>query len=45
MALREIEKPARKREEDEAGRRYWLFREGLYGGGAEPHWFMHGVFA
>ncbi len=31
--------------EDEGGRRYWLFREGLYGSGAEPRWFMHGVFA
>ena len=31
--------------EDESGRRYWLFREGLYGGGSEPLWFMHGVFA
>lgn len=31
--------------EDESGRRYWLFREGLYGGGTEPNWFMHGVFS
>lgn len=32
--------------EDEAGRRYWLFREGLYDPDAEmPRWFMHGVFA
>ncbi|MDG3577596.1 DNA polymerase Y family protein [Rhizobium sp. YJ-22] len=30
--------------EDEAGRRYWLFREGLYGE-TPPRWFMHGVFA
>ena len=38
------------RVEDEAGGRYWLFREGLYGrefsGAAEeraPSWWMHGV--
>ncbi len=38
------------RVEDEDGRRYWLFREGLYGreyaGGTEeraPSWWMHGV--
>ena len=33
------------RVEDESGRRYWLYREGLYGGGAEPKWFLHGLFA
>ena len=33
------------RVEDEAGRRYWLFREGLYGSsGAPPRWFMQGLF-
>lgn len=32
--------------EDEVGRRYWIFREGLYGGGsAAPKWFMHGFFS
>lgn len=32
--------------EDEAGRRFWLFRQGLYGREmALPRWFMHGVFA
>ncbi|MEM7768068.1 MAG: DNA polymerase Y family protein [Pseudomonadota bacterium] len=33
--------------EDEAGRRYWLFREGLYGDGrgGPPSWYMHGFFA
>lgn len=32
--------------EDEAGRRYWLYREGLYEREARaPRWFMHGVFA
>jgi protein ImuB len=41
------------RVEDEAGRRFWLYREGLYegDGGAHamgegtPAWFLHGVFA
>ncbi len=36
------------RVEDEAGRRYWLFRRGLYGPagrGVQPQWFMHGMFA
>lgn len=32
--------------EDGEGRRYWLYREGLYGRGeAMPRWFMHGIFA
>jgi protein ImuB len=31
--------------EDEAGQRFWLFRDGLYGEVAEPKWFMHGLFA
>lgn len=34
------------RVEDKQGRRYWLYREGLYGEGAEaPRWFVHGLFA
>lgn len=43
------------RVEDEGGRRFWIFREGLAGGGpagggqaapgAEPAWFLHGLFA
>ena len=36
------------RVEDEDGRRYWLFREGLYGRedpGRSPSWWLHGVFA
>ena len=40
--------PARDyfRVEDEAGRRYWLFREGTYGPAeAPPRWFVQGVFA
>ncbi len=31
--------------EDAAGRRFWVFREGLYGGDAQPRWFLHGLFA
>lgn len=31
--------------EDDEGRRYWLYRQGLYGGGEKPRWFLHGVFA
>lgn len=31
--------------EDAAGRRYWLYREGLYGGAVPPRWYMHGLFA
>jgi protein ImuB len=31
--------------EDDEGRRFWLYREGLYDGGAPPRWFVHGVFA
>lgn len=32
--------------EDETGRRYWVFREGLYGReGVAPRWFLHGFFA
>ncbi len=32
------------RVEDKQGRRYWLYREGLYGEDA-PRWFVHGLFA
>ena len=32
--------------EDDQGRRYWLYREGLYGEpGSAPQWFVHGLFA
>lgn len=32
--------------EDAEGRRYWLFRQGLYGASpSSPRWFMHGIFA
>ena len=35
------------RVEDAEGRRYWVFREGLYGDdrGAAPKWFVQGLFA
>jgi protein ImuB len=45
-------RPARTRDyyrvEDEQGRRFWLFREGLYGredADERPSWWLHGVFA
>ena len=31
--------------EDEAGQRFWLFRDGMYGEVVQPKWFMHGLFA
>ncbi|TIT18164.1 MAG: DNA polymerase Y family protein, partial [Mesorhizobium sp.] len=32
--------------EDADGRRYWLYRQGLYGASQpSPRWFMHGIFA
>ena len=34
------------RVEDHNGRRFWLFREGLFGlETPTPRWFMHGLFA
>ena len=41
------------RVEDEAGLRFWLYRDGLYdreipqeeGRAVQPNWFMHGLFA
>jgi protein ImuB len=34
------------RVEDETGRRYWIYREGLFGDGrgGAPGWYMHGLF-
>ena len=32
------------RVEDQSGARFWLYREGLYRDGAEPRWFLHGLF-
>jgi protein ImuB len=31
--------------EDARGRRYWLFRHGLYEEKPDPRWYLHGVFA
>jgi protein ImuB len=31
--------------EDTEGHRFWLYRDGLYGGETPPRWFVHGVFA
>jgi protein ImuB len=33
------------RVEDKAGRRFWLYRDGLYRPAAAPRWFLHGIFA
>ena len=43
-------RPARLRDyyqvEDQAGRGYWIFREGVFGDGrgGEPVWYIHGLF-
>ena len=39
--------PARDyyRVEDAEGRRFWVFRAGLYGEARTPRWFLHGLFA
>lgn len=31
--------------EDKEGRRYWLFRSGLYEERPDPRWYLHGLFA
>ena len=31
--------------EDAIGRRFWIFREGLYVPSASPVWYLHGLFA
>ena len=33
------------RVEDARGRRFWLFRHGLYDEKPDPRWYIHGVFA
>lgn len=33
------------RVEDVEGRRFWLFRHGLYNEKADPGWYLHGLFA
>jgi protein ImuB len=30
--------------EDAQGRRYWIFRNGLFGETPDPRWYLHGVF-
>ncbi len=30
--------------EDAAGRRFWIFRHGLFGEVADPRWYLHGLF-
>jgi protein ImuB len=32
------------RVEDSEGRRFWVYRDGLYGATAAPSWFLHGFF-
>ncbi len=32
------------RVEDNDGRRFWVYREGLYGAADPPRWFLHGFF-
>jgi protein ImuB len=31
--------------EDDGGRRFWLFRLGLFGIASEPRWYLHGFFS
>ena len=31
--------------EDVRGRRYWIFRHGLYDEKPDPRWYLHGLFA
>jgi protein ImuB len=33
------------RVEDEAGRRFWLYRDGIAREIAHPRWYVHGLFA
>ena len=33
------------RVEDSAGRRFWLFRHGLFEERGDPQWYLHGLFA
>ena len=41
------EEPTRDyyRVEDATGRRFWVFRQGLFGEAPAPRWFLHGIFA
>ena len=44
----EDDRPSRIRDyyrvEDDSGARFWLFRDGLYGGEDPPKWWVHGLF-
>jgi protein ImuB len=31
--------------EDRRGRRFWIFRHGLYSETEAPRWYLHGLFA
>lgn len=33
------------RVEDRRGRRFWIFRHGLYAETENPRWYVHGLFA
>ena len=33
------------RVEDTEGRRFWIFRHGLFEESAAPRWYLHGLFA
>ncbi len=32
------------RVEDDSGARFWVYRDGLYGGETIPKWWVHGLF-
>ena len=44
----EDDRPSRVRDyyrvEDDAGLRFWVYRDGLYGGDDIPRWWVHGLF-
>ncbi len=44
-----IDKPGLTRDyyrvEDVRGRRFWVFRHGLFGEKPKPQWYLHGLFA
>jgi protein ImuB len=44
---RDADAPTRDyyRVEDAQGRRFWVYRAGLYDGAQAPRWYMHGLFA
>ena len=32
------------RVEERQGRRFWVYRDGIYSPGTQPNWYVHGVF-